>query len=123
MKVKGFNEFINEDDAYIDSEGELKDFEFNQQEKSEIKIYDEMMYIVDFLEDAGANHVKPEYYEGMMKFPFKYNLEDYEIFIDIDDDYATLMKYSSPFSKGDTIYDGPAEDLFELLKSQGLSFL
>jgi hypothetical protein len=121
-KVLKFHQFINED-AYIDDSGELRDLEFTPQEQHENSMFDEMMYIVDFLEDAGAIHVKPEYYEGMMKFPFKYNREDYEMFIDIDDDFGSLIKYASPLSKGTTIFDGPAEELFDLLKSQGLSFL
>ena len=120
--VLSFSQFINED-AYIDSEGELRDFEFSDQEKHEYSMYDEMMPIVDFLEDSGAKRVEPDYFNGMMKFSFKYSGESYEIFIDLDSDYATLMKYSSPLSKGDTIYDGPADSLFDLLKHKGLSFL
>ena len=59
----------------------------------------------------------------MMKFSFNYAGESYEIFIDVDADYATLMKYTSPISKGETIYDGAANSLFDLLKYQGLNFL
>lgn len=120
--VLSFSQFINED-AYIDQAGELQDFEFDQQDKQEHEVYDEMMYIVDFLEDAGAKKVEPDYFDGMMKFSFRYAGESYEIFIDIDADYATLMKYASPLSKGETIYDGAANSLFDLLKYQGLSFL
>lgn len=120
--VLSFSQFINED-AYIDSAGELQDLEFTQQDKQEHAMFDEMMYIVDFLEDSGAKKVDPDYFDGMMKFSFKYAGENYEIFISIDDSYATLMKYASPLSKGETIYDGSADSFFDLLKYQGLSFL
>jgi Protein of unknwon function (DUF3008) len=120
--VLSFSQFINED-AYIDSSGELQDLEFTQQDKQEHAMFDEMMYIVNFLEDAGAKKVDPDYFDGMMKFSFKYAGENYEIFISIDDSYATLMKYASPLSKGETMYDGSADSFFDLLKYQGLSFL
>lgn len=120
--VLSFSQFINEE-AYVDSSGELKDLEFSAAEQHEYEMHGEMLAIVEFLKDAGAKSVTPDYLDGMMKFFFKYRGEDYEMFIDLDTNYGTLMKYASARSSGSTIYDGPSDELFELLKSQGLSFL
>lgn len=120
--ILNFTQFINEK-AYIDSSGKLQDFEFSSEEKHEQELYNEMIYISNFLEDSGANHIDFDYFDGIMKFSFRYAGESYEMTVNIDSDYGTLIRYSSPLSKGEDIYDGSAESLFDLLKNQGLSFL
>jgi len=119
--AKKFRDFINE--AYIDDSGELKDLEISDVDQHNFEMQEYIVQIADSLREAGANQVEPDYFEGMIKIAFSWNRENYEIFMDLDLNHSTLMKYASPLSKGETIYDGPTDGLINLIVEYGLTFL
>jgi hypothetical protein len=119
--AKKFRDFINE--AYIDDSGELKDLEISDADQHNFEMQEYIVQIADSLREAGANQVEPDYFEGMIKIAFSWNRENYEIFMDLDSNHSTLMKYASSLSKGETIYDGPTDGLINLIVEYGLTFL
>jgi hypothetical protein len=122
--VLKFGQFINED-AYIDSEGELKDLEFTPEEEYEINTYDNIRSLADFLEDSGAKDVKHRVAGEQLMFMFDYATEPYRLQLDLDNDKALLIKtdIDDGVPRHHFIYSGSTDGLFDLIKVNGFSFL
>ena len=122
--ARSFNDFLNED-AYIDSEGELKDLEFTPEEEYEINTYDNVQSLADFLEDSGARDIKHKVAGENLTFMFDYATEPYSLQIDLDNDKALVIKtdIDTGTPRHHFIYSGSVDSLFDLIKANGLIFL
>ncbi len=120
MKLLNFNQFINE--AYLDQEGKLQDFEFNDEDRAMHSIYDEVNNIKDFLEDAGARNLRSDVIDGLVKIEFRYRGEHYSLHLDLDNDKGMIIYFPDP-NRPEVIYDSSADSLASLLQAKGLDFL
>ena len=115
FRAKTYRQFINE--AYIDDSGELQDFEAPREDGHEYQIIDHAHRIQEYLEESGAEEVRLQVREGIIKFKFSYSGLDYHMELDLDLNLAVL-------SIGEIIiYEDSADSLFDLLASKGLEFL
>lgn len=121
MKALTFNKFINE--AYVDAEGQLGDFELDPQEQYELDMYDYIEEIKEFLSEADAQDIEHDLSEGDLKFEFKYYEEKYSLHLDLDEDRGMVVHYSYSGNEPTIIYNGNLDSLIDLLKYKGLSFL
>lgn len=114
-RAKKYQEFINE--AYIDSSGELQDFEAPGEDDYEFQLLDHAQRIQEYLEESGAERVRLNVNEGLIKLKFEYGGSRYIMELDIDNDIATV-------SLGQvTLYEDSVESIFDLLAATGLEFL
>lgn len=121
MKALTFTQFINE--AYVDSKGNLQDFELEPHEEYEIDMYDHIEELKEFLMDSGARDLTHDLMEGDLKFEFTYYDEKYSIHIDLDEDRGMAIHYSYSGNEPTIIYNGQVDQLIDLLKYKGLDFL
>ena len=114
-RIKTYQEFINE--AYIDSSGELQDFEAPGEDDYEFQLLDHAQRIQEYLEESGADRVRLTVHEGVIELKFEYEGSNYFMELDIDSDIATI-------SLGQVvIYEDSVDAIFDLLAATGLEFL
>jgi hypothetical protein len=112
--ITQFNKFINE--AYVDSEGQLGDFEFNDIDKSNAENYAGLEPISDFLKDEGATDLK-YYVDGdEVEFVFTYKTFNLLLQLDLESDECLL----TTLDHSDKIYRGTGEEFFSTLGEIGL---
>ena len=114
-RIKTYQEFINE--AYVDSSGELQDFEAPGEDDYEFQLLDHAQRIQEYLEESGAEKVRLKTHEGVIELKFEYRGSHYLMELDLDANQAYI-------SIGRIIiYEESADSLFDLLASKGLEFL
>jgi hypothetical protein len=119
--VMKFDEFINE--AYVDQEGNLQDFEITPEEEYAMHEEDLLFTFEQILTKRGAEEVSSSIQDEKAKFKFYYNSERYAIRINIDDDYAMVVRYDRDSRMPDLVYNGNTEHLINIIKKKGLTFL
>jgi hypothetical protein len=82
MKALTFNQFINE--AYVDSEGNLKDFDFTEDEKVEFESIESIENIKKMLSSHGANVIKHQVQGPIFAILFKYMGETFVLQFNLD---------------------------------------
>lgn len=116
--AKSFSRFINE--AYVDSDGQLRDFRFTPDEEFELGIFDNIQDIKVFLEDQGAYGVKHSVDGSKVYFYFQVDLTRYSIILDLENSFAMLQKERKAPTRVETLYAGDLRDFTEILAVDGL---
>jgi len=114
-RAKTYCQFINE--AYIDSSGELQDFEAPGEDDYEFQLLDHAQRIQEYLEESGADRVRLMVDGGVIRLKFEYQGSLYIMELDIDNDVATVRLDQI------IIPEDSVDSIFDLLASTGLEFL
>lgn len=113
MKAKTHFQFINE--AYLDREGELHDF--NEPSQGELIIADYGHSLQEFLDDLGANKIRLRIDDNLINVTFEYRGIDYRLVFDYDN-------MSAMVASGETeIYQGSMHSFITAASTNGLEFL
>ena len=115
--ILNFNEFVNE--AYVNPEGELGDFEFSDTDKYELESHEHIASLKKFLESAGANGVQYTLDEQFLQFRFSFEFQKFVIEIDLDTNEAKFVSYGEDPINDYVIYDGNSDELFDLIRDRG----
>jgi hypothetical protein len=113
-----FGEFLNE--AYVDSSGELRDFEFTPDEKFELAAFEDIEMWRDFLKEGGAYSIRHSIDGGTLTFRFSFNLERYTLSLDLDNGVARIQRSSSAPSKVELVLKDTLRDFADRLRIDGL---
>jgi hypothetical protein len=113
-----FRSFLNE--AYVDSEGELRDFEFTPDEEFEIGAFEDIQSWKEFLRDSGAYSIRHDVDGKLMRFYFSFDLAKYAIVFDLDGAAAGLYRMRSAPSRYELLHSSELRDFVDSLKIDGL---
>jgi hypothetical protein len=113
MKAKTYFQFINE--AYLDHEGELHDF--NEPSREELIIADYGHSLQEFLDDLGATQIKLRIDDQIINVTFEYSNINYRLVFDYTDMSATISSGSTE------IYQGSMASFISAANANGLNFL
>lgn len=123
-----FNQFINEA-AYVDQEGQLQDFNLDQNELNKMEYDENVKQFVNnttqFLEDHEATDVYIRIKGPLMHIAFEFYGQEYGIVSDIDTGRTELARLDKTLKMG-AQHLGNFSDygiLIDLIKAQGLYFL
>lgn len=116
-RALSFLGFLNE--AYVDREGRLQDFEFSPKGDYTIEMQVHIDQIGEFLKSVGAKRLVSHHDDaGIVSFNFAYRGEPYFLSINLDNDRALF----SHVGDEEPIFSGPTESLIDLLTVKGLDF-
>lgn len=121
MKAKTYKQFIFE--AYIDSAGELQDFEAPGEDSFEYQILDQAHIIQEYLEESGALQVRLKIEDPIIKFTFKYIGFNYLLTIDLDSEKSKIETILGSNTDPVLVYSDSTDSLFNLFAVSGLEFL
>ena len=116
--ILSFAQFINE--AYIDDEGNLADFDFTQDDKYETDAYSQLEGIEDLLKDAGAESVRHEISGPILKLYFTYRADPHFMKLNLDTNDAHFSRILD--DREYTIFQGDGYSLFDYIQAEGLDF-
>jgi hypothetical protein len=111
-----FEQFINE--AYIDQEGRLQDFDFTPDDRFERMAYNQLEELKDFLEDAGAERLNSEISGPHLNFRFSYRDDPHFMELNLETGRATLSRVYD--NEKYVVFDGDGEELFDYIREMGL---
>ena len=119
-RVKTYRQFINE--AYINQQGELHDFEAPSDQ--DVEVMSQANNIKDFLEENGAEKVGMEVIDDarIFRFRFKYVFTEYFLYLNWETDQADLY-FMTQDREMEEHSSYPMDGFFDLLSAKGLNFL
>lgn len=119
MKALTFNQFITE--AYVDSEGNLRDFDFTEDEKVEYESIESIENIKKMLSSHGANVIEHKIQGPIFAIVFKYMGETLILQINLD---LGEGRIGQVFSKGiKTLMHNSSDTIIDYLMHAGLDDL
>jgi hypothetical protein len=119
--ILSYKDFINE--AYIDSEGRLRNLEFTQDDRHASEMVDQINQIREFLEDAGARRVRTDVDGHPIVFRFEYQHNSYYMELDLDSNQVAVYAKTGRSGIPQEIYQDSAQGFFDLAMNSGLDFL
>jgi hypothetical protein len=118
--AKTYCNFISE--AHITPEGNLEGFELDNNDKYEMDALEQAEQIREFLEAEGAERVRTNVINEILRISFTYSFIRYSINLNLDLESADIF-ITDRDDVPHKIYSDSTDALFDLMSVKGLSFL
>jgi hypothetical protein len=118
--AKTYTNFISE--AHITPEGNLEGFGLDNNDKYEMEVLEQAEQIREFLEEEGAEMVRPKVLDNILRIGFTYRSTRFSMQLDLDSEIADIFitdREGNPHK----IFSDSTDSLFDLMAADGLAFL